>query len=57
MAQKVKFGDLDLEVPSFDFKKLGGILPIIIILFLGSMSFYTVDANFSIEFATRTKSG
>ena len=30
MAQKVKFGDLDLEVPSFDFTKLEGILPLIV---------------------------
>ncbi len=45
MAQNIKFGDLDLEVPSFDFKKFGGILPLIVIVFLASLSFYTVDAN------------
>ena len=36
---------MDIEIPSIDFKKFGGFLPIIIILILASFSFYTVDAN------------
>ena len=45
MAQNIKFGDMDVQIPSFNFKKFGGLIPLIIILFLASLSFYTVDAN------------
>ena len=45
MAQKIKFGDVDLEIPSFDFEKFGKFIPVIIILILAAFSFYTVDAN------------
>ena len=45
MAQNIKFGDVDVQIPSFDFKKIGRFIPIIIILILGAFSFYTVDAN------------
>ena len=45
MAQNIKFGDVDVQIPSFNFKKFGGLIPLIIILFLASLSFYTVDAN------------
>jgi len=46
MAQKIKFGDVDVDVelPSFDFNKFGKILPIVLLLILASFSFYTVDA-------------
>ena len=44
MAQKVKIGDVDVELPSFDFNKYGRFLPIIILLILSSFAFYTVDA-------------
>jgi len=44
MAQNIKFGDLDLQIPSFDFNKFGKFIPIIIILVLATFSFYTVDA-------------
>ncbi|SVD39771.1 uncharacterized protein METZ01_LOCUS392625, partial [marine metagenome] len=44
MAQNIKFGDLDLQIPSFDFNKIGRFIPIIIILILATFSFYTVDA-------------
>ena len=44
MSQNIKFGDVDVEIPSFDFNKFGKILPIIIIVILASLSFYTVDA-------------
>ena len=44
MSQNIKFGDVDVEIPSFDFNKFGKILPIILIVILGSLSFYTVDA-------------
>ena len=45
MAQNIKFGDIDVQIPSFNFKKFGGLIPLIIIIFLASLSFYTVDAN------------
>ena len=32
MAQNVKFGDVDVEIPSFDFNKIGKFLPFIIIV-------------------------
>ena len=45
MAQNIKFGDLDLEIPSFNFNKFGRFIPIIIIIILAAFSFYTVGAN------------
>jgi len=45
MAQNIKFGDVDVKIPSINFDKFGRIIPIIIILILGAFSFYTVDAN------------
>ena len=45
MAQNIKFGDMDIQIPSFDFNKFGRFIPIIIILLLAAFSFYTVDAN------------
>ena len=45
MAQNIKFGDLDVELPNVNFNKFGKFLPIIILIFLSSLSFYTVDAN------------
>ena len=44
MAQNVKFGDVDVEIPSFDFNKIGKFLPFVIIVLLLASSFYTVDA-------------
>ena len=45
MAQNIKFGDMDVQIPSFDFNKFGRYIPIIIIIILATFSFYTVDAN------------
>ena len=45
MAQNIKFGDVDVQIPSFNFQKFGGLIPLLLILFLASLSFYTVDAN------------
>ena len=45
MAQNIKFGDLDLQIPSFNFNKFGRLIPIIIIIILAAFSFYTVGAN------------
>ena len=45
MAQNIKFGDVNVEIPSFDFNKFGRFIPIILILILSAFSFYTVDAN------------
>ena len=45
MAQNIRFGDVNIEIPSFDFNKFGRFFPIFIIFILGLFSFYTVDAN------------
>jgi len=45
MAQNIKFGDIDVQIPSFDFKKFAVLLPLIIIVILAFNAFYTVDAN------------
>ena len=45
MAQNIKFGDVDIQIPSFNSKKIGMFLPIIIIVILAFTAFYTVDAN------------
>ena len=45
MAQNIKFGDMDIQIPPFDFNKFGKFIPIIIILILATFSFYTVNAN------------
>ena len=45
MAKNIKYGDMDVQIPSFDFNKFGRFIPIIIILLLATFSFYTVDAN------------
>ena len=36
MAQNIKFGDTDIQLPSLNFKKLGGLIPILFIIFLAS---------------------
>ena len=45
MAQNIKFGDVDIQIPQFEFKKFGGLFIIIPIIILAFFSFYTVDAN------------
>ena len=45
MAQNIKFGDVDIQIPSINFKKWGGLVPIAIIIILACTAFYTVDAN------------
>ena len=45
MAQNIKFGDVDVQIPSLNFKKFGGLIPLLVIILLASLSFYTVDAN------------
>ena len=45
MAQKIKIGDVDVELPAFNFDKFGKFIPIILILIIASFSFYTVEAN------------
>ena len=45
MAQNIKFGDVDIQIPQFEFKKFGGLFIIIPIILLAFFSFYTVDAN------------
>ena len=45
MAQKIKFGDMDIEVPSFEFKNFGSLIAIVIVVVLLFSSIYTIDAN------------
>ena len=45
MANNIKFGDLDIQIPSFEFKKLGGLFSLIIIAVIVFSSVYTVGAN------------
>ena len=45
MANKIKFGDIDVEIPSFEFKKFGGLIALIITVVVIFFSVYTVDAN------------
>ena len=45
MANKIKFGDIDLEIPSFEFKKFGGLIALIVTVVIIFFSVYTVDAN------------
>ena len=45
MANKIKFGDVDIQIPSFEFKKFGGLIVVIVIAIIGFFSVYTVEAN------------
>ncbi|SVD17959.1 uncharacterized protein METZ01_LOCUS370813, partial [marine metagenome] len=45
MANNIKFGDIDIQIPSFEFKKFGGLFVAIIAAIIIFFSFYTVDAN------------
>ncbi len=45
MAKKFQFGDTNIDVPDFNFQGTKKLLFAVIVLVLGSSSFYTVDAN------------
>ena len=45
MANKIKFGDVDIQIPSFEVKKFGGLIGVIVIAIIGFFSIYTVEAN------------
>ena len=45
MANNIKFGDVDIQIPSFDFKKFSGLIVAIIVVVVLFASVYTVDAN------------
>ena len=45
MAKKFQFGDTNIDVPDFNFQGTKKLLLAVIVLVLGSSSFYTVDAN------------
>ena len=45
MANKIKFGDVDIQIPSFEVKKFGGLIVVIVIAIIGFLSIYTVEAN------------
>ena len=45
MANNIKFGDVDIQIPSFDFKKMGGLILVIVLAIILFFSVYTVAAN------------
>ena len=45
MANNIKFGDVDLQIPSFDFKKVSGLISVIIVVITLFFSIYTIQAN------------
>jgi len=47
MANNIKVGDIDIQIPSFDFdsKKFGGLIAVIVAVIIIFFSVYTVDAN------------
>ena len=45
MANNIKFGDVDIQIPSFEIKKFGGLIAIIVVAISVLSSVYTVDAN------------
>ena len=45
MANNIKFGDVDIQIPSFEFKKFGGLIAVIIAAIILFFSVYTVGAN------------
>ena len=45
MANNIKFGDIDVQLPSLDFKKFRGLIALIIVAIICFFSIYTVDAN------------
>ena len=45
MANNIKFGDVDIQIPSFDFKQFSGLITIILIVIIAFFSIYTVAAN------------
>ena len=45
MANNIKFGDIDIQIPSFEFKKFGGLIAIIIVVIIVFSSLYTVQAD------------
>ena len=45
MANNIKFGDVDIQIPSFEIKKFGGLIAVIIAAITLFFSIYTVGAN------------
>lgn len=45
MAKNIKFGDMDIQVPDFEFKKLGSLGGLVLAIVIIFFSFYTVNAN------------
>ena len=45
MANNIKFGDIDIEIPSFEFKKIGSLIAVIVVAIILFFSVYTVGAN------------
>ena len=61
MAQKIKFGDVDIQIPSINFKKFGGLIPLLVILFLvfvamslaGGWLVLKRTGNYDVDFFTK----
>ena len=45
MANNIKFGDVDIQIPTIEFKKIGGLIVVIIVAVILFLSIYTVGAN------------
>ena len=45
MANNIKFGDIDIQIPSFEFKKFSGLFALIAAAIILFFSIYTVEAN------------
>ena len=45
MANNIKFGDVDIQIPSFEFKKFSGLIALIAAAIILFFSIYTVEAN------------
>ena len=45
MANNIKFGDVDIQIPNFEFKKFWGLISVIIVAIILYFSVYTVNAN------------
>jgi len=45
MANNIKFGDVDIQIPSFEIKKFGGLIALVVAAIILFFSVYTVDAN------------
>ena len=50
MAQNIKFGDVDVQKPSLNFKKFGGLIPLVVIvlLALSGVGYFTIISGWGV---------